>query len=108
MLLALEKFASNYCFKDSKITYLALVGKNLHIDCSLKVDNDEIDVYQRYHLTFLGLESLSDDYFSSLDKIISRFEGTYLVSKSSFEEGTFKIDDVLKIKCPEVIIEEII
>ena len=112
MVLTLEKFAEYFDFKDARVTYLRLVGNSLHLDCEIvSMDNDGVTNEFKglsFHFVFRNLKSLSDDYFSSLNKIISRFRNPYIASKATFDDGIFKIDDALAIQCDEVEIEEIL
>lgn len=112
MVLTLEKFAEYFDFKNARVTYLRLVGNSLHLDCEIvSLDNDGVTHEFKglaFHFIFRNLKSLSDDYFSSLNKIISRFRNPYIASKATFADGIFKIDDALTIQCDDVEIEEIL
>lgn len=109
MILTLKQFCDYFEWKKAKITYLQLVGKNVHMDVyfvpSQNKHNIEFEGIKS-HIVFDDVVDLTDEYYSSLEKIISRFKNPYICSKVSYNEGYFILDDALKIKCEKVEINE--
>lgn len=114
MILPLLSFNHYLNWNEAKITYLSLEGNSLHMDVSFLSFKQENHVkfsrknpYMKLRIIFREVKVLTDNYFSPLEKILSRFKGPYECYATSIENNHFVIDDCLKIACNEVEFKEL-
>jgi len=115
MVLSLKEFERFFNWNEADIRYLEMVNNTIHMDVHFVTFKQTRRtgftmkyVDMRIRLVFRDVTLLTDDYYSSLEKILSRFKTNYLCSGARLnEDGDFVIDDCIRIRCSEVEVQEL-
>lgn len=115
MILSLKEFSEYMNWKNAEIQYFRMAGNTLRLDVNFKtyqqnkrckLNADHADM--RTHIVFRDVTLFTDDYFSPLEKLLSRFKDVYVCSSNKMNErGEFVIDDCIRIVCADVELTEL-
>lgn len=115
MTLSLSELSRQFIWNEAEIHYLEMIGNTVQMDIYFvtfrqpkKTSFSKKFVDLRIRLVFKDVTLFTDDYYSPLEKILSRFKNNYICSYAEInEKGEFVIDDCLRIRCGEVEVQEL-
>lgn len=115
MVLSLKEFERFFNWNEADIRYLEMVNNTIHMDVHFVTFKQTRRtgftmkyVDMRIRLVFRDVTLFTDDYYSPLEKILSRFKVNYICSNAKLnKEGEFIVDDCFRISCSEVEVQEL-